>query len=205
MTIHSLLRHVGINVPRYITVDGKVIFDAPASTPASTATATATATATRVEPHRFHAGPDPSPKKEQRQHAWWNTDASARQRDNDAMSRAFPNFILFDEDGEYWYGGTIDTGRGKFLIAVLPKADGSLPTVRLINKFRLGRQEGRRWRTSPHLYDSGALCVASLDDWKPEVHTTATATAWAAHWLAAYAEWRASGVWPTEGYGRNAA
>lgn len=199
MTIHSLLRHVGIDVPRYITVGGKVIFDTPTSAVARAATAT------RVEPHRFHAGPDPSPTRGPRENAWWNTDASARQRDIDAMSKAFPDFILFDEGDDFWYGGTIDTGRGKFLIAVLPQANGSLPIVRLVSKIRLGRQEGRHWRRSPHLYDSGALCVASLDDWKPEIHTTATATAWAAHWLAAYTEWWMSGVWPTEGYGRNAA
>ncbi|MFJ3940064.1 hypothetical protein [Streptomyces parvus] len=201
MSIHSLLRHVGIDVPRYITVNGRVIFD----TPASPAAGAAVAAATRVEPHRFHAGPDPAPARGKHDNAWWNVDASARQRDIEAMSKAFPGFILFEEDDDFWYGGTIDTGRGKFLIAVLPQTNRSLPTIRLVSKFKLGRQEGRYWRRSPHLYDSGALCVAAVDDWNSEVHTTATATAWAAHWLAAYTEWRVSGVWPTEGYGRNAA
>lgn len=67
MSIHSLLRHVGIDVPRYITVNGRVIFDTPSS-PAAGAAVTA---ATRVEPHRFHAGPDPAPargKHEERAH-----------------------------------------------------------------------------------------------------------------------------------------
>jgi hypothetical protein len=137
--------------------------------------------------------------------AWWNTDPSARQRDVEAMSRAFPGFIMFDDDDDFWYGGKIDTGRGSFLIKVLPHTDKSLPTILLANKIRLGRQEGRYWRRSPHLYDSGALCIAAVTDWNPDAHTTATAIAWAAHWLAAYSEWRVSGVWPTEGYGKNAA
>jgi hypothetical protein len=43
--------------------------------------------------------------------------------------------------------------------------------------------------------------VADTSDWDPQVHTTATAIAWAAHWFAAYTGWRiAGGPWPTEGY-----
>jgi hypothetical protein len=201
MTIHSLLRYVGIDVPRYVTIDGRVIFDSPSS---SVATAAPT-TATRIEPHRFHAGPDPSPKRGRYEGAWWNTDPAARQRDVDAMKETFPDFLVMGEDDDLWYGGTIDTGRGRFLIGVQPHADRSLPTVRVTPKLRLGRKEGRYWRKPPHLYDSGALCIASAGDWNPEVHTTATATAWAAHWLAAYTGWRISGIWPTEGYESRAA
>lgn len=201
MSLHSLLRHVGIDVPRYVTVNGRVICD----TPAHPASPEVVSTATPMAPHRFHGGPDPAPEKKQYRDAWWNTDADARRRDIEAMSNAFPSFILFDEEDDYWYGGQIDTGRGKFLISVSPRSNGAMPSIRLVNKFKLGRQEGRRWRTSPHLYDSGALCVAGQDDWDPEVHTTATVVAWTAHWFAAYTEWRMSGVWPTEGYGRNAA
>ena len=66
----------------------------------------------------------------------------------------------------------------------------------------LGRYEGRRFRRPPHLYDSGALCVAATSDWDQERHTTATAVAWGAHWFAAYTEWRMGGHWPTDGFVR---
>ncbi len=108
--------------------------------------------------------------------------------------------MLLDDGGDYAWVGEIDTGRGRFLVLVLPQLDHSLPSVKVIRPGRLGRPEGRRWRRSRHLYDSDALCIADREDWKPQIHDTAVAVAWAAHWLACYTEWRMSGRWPTEGY-----
>ena len=56
-----------------------------------------------------------------------------------------------------------------------------------------------------HLYLSGNLCVADISDWRPGEHTSATAIAWAAHWYAAYTDWRLGGPWPTDGYRADAA
>ena len=41
--------------------------------------------------------------------------------------------------------------------------------------------------------------VADRSDWDPAVHTAATVTGWAAHWLAAFTEWRITRRWPVEG------
>jgi hypothetical protein len=195
MTITSLLRHVGINVPRFVTVDGAIVFDRPKPT------LTTVSTATALQPHRFHGGEDPSPQREDYTSAWWNTDNDARERDIEAMKTSFPGFEVIDSNGDLAYGGIIDTGRGRFPLLLMPQVDGSLPTAVTKSSVRLGRQEGRYWRKAPHLYLSGALCIADSRDWHPGDHTTATAGAWAAHWFAAYTEWRMSGVWPTDGYG----
>ena len=60
------------------------------------------------------------------------------------------------------------------------------------------------FRLAEHLYLSGNLCVADTADWDPAKHTSVTAIAWAAHWYAAYTDWRIGGMWPTEGYRPNA-
>ncbi len=192
MTVATLLAHVGINVPRYVTVGGEVVLD-PATSRATPPL--------RIEPHRFHDGHDPAPARNKLDEAWWNTDPEARAVDENAMHTYFPNFSLYSDEGnDYIWSGTINTGRGSFVIFVLPQVDQSLPTI--VPKMKnLERPEGRRLRRSPHLYDSGAVCVAAASDWDPTRHTTATAVAWAAHWFAAYTEWRMRGYWPTDGYG----
>jgi hypothetical protein len=193
MTVATLLAHVGIDVPRYVTVAGEVVLD-PGAQPA------ATTPALRIEPHRFHDGRDPSPARNKYDTAWWNTDLEARAADEKSMRAHFPGFSLHNEDGDYSWSGKINTGRGTFAILVLPQVDRSLPSV--VPKIRnLGRPEGRRLRRPPHLYNSGAICIAATTDWDPTRHTTATAVAWAAHWFAAYTEWRIRGYWPTDGYG----
>jgi hypothetical protein len=191
MTIATLLRHVGIMVPRYVTVDGEIVLDgspAVASVPLA------------MEPHRFHAGDDPSPSRTAFATAWWNTETDARAADEAAMRSHFPKFLLLEDDGDYAWGGELNTGRGRYKILVYPHVDRSLPSIVPLRQ-NLGRTEGRRWRKPPHLYESGAMCVAATSDWDPEMHTTATAVAWAAHWFAAYTEWRMGGEWPTDGYG----
>jgi hypothetical protein len=193
MTLATLLEHVGIQVPRYVTVDGRIVLDptpASASSPAPLA----------VQPHRFHDGEDPAPERIDYSAAWWNTNPDARAADEAAMAAHFPTFVQFGEDGDYSYGGEFNTGRGRFKVSVVPHVDRSLPSVIPLHKG-LGRRMGRRLQRPPHLYTSGNLCIASTTDWKPDEHTTATATAWAAHWFAAYTEWRITGRWPTDGFG----
>mgnify|MGYP001182261651 FL=1 len=190
MTIPTLLRHIGVTVPRYVTVAGQIVTDpqvSPTSFPPMA-----------VQPHRFHGGDDPAPPRECYAGAWWNVDPDARAADEAAMQLHFPGFVQFGDSADLAYGGVIDTGRGRFEILVLPHVDKSLPTV-VPCRNNLGRQTGRRIQQPDHVYLNGNLCVASTTDWLPDRHTTATAVGWAAHWFAAYTEWRMSGRWPTEG------
>lgn len=193
MSLPTLLKAVGVHVPRYVTVDGQIVLASPTVTAGESAPL-------RVEPHRFHGGQDPAADRIDSCSAWWNQNPVAAQRDKNAMERAFPRFVLLDDDGDYAWFGEIDTGRGRFLVLVLPQLDGVLPSVKVIKPKRLGRQEGRRWRRAPHLYTSHALCIADQVDWKPQLHNTTVAVAWTAHWLACYTEWRMSGQWPSDGH-----
>lgn len=194
MTVPSLLRHVGINVPRYVTVNGSIVTGQNGIAPSSV---------TALEPHRFHGGEDHSPVRNDYAHAWWNTDQVARDADMQAMAQSFPGFNLNTDGGDYSYHGIIDTGRGKFGVLLLPQVDHSLPSAVPAPHPKLGKRVGRVWRDAPHLYLTGNLCIAGVSDWDPARHTTATACAWAAHWYAAYTEWRMSNnSWPSEGYGR---
>lgn len=197
MTIPALLEHVGVHVPRYVTVDGTIVFE-------QTATAMPQAAPMALQPHQFHGGEDPAPERIKYADAWWNSDACARSVDEEAMRTYFPGFVQFAEDGGYAYGGEINTGRGRFRVLVLPHIDRSLPSIIPLNK-NLGRPMGRRLERPPHLYTSGNLCVASASEWKPLEHTTATAVGWAAHWFAAFTEWRITRRWPTDGFGATAA
>jgi len=190
MTIPTLLQHVGLTVPRYVTVAGQIVMD-PQASPSSVAPMA-------VQPHRFHGGDDPAPPREAYADAWWNADPVARAADEAAMQLHFPGFVQFGDNADYAYGGVIDTGRGRFEVLVLPHVDKSLPTVVPCHKS-LGRHAGRRMQKPDHVYLNGNLCVASTSDWHPDRHTTATAVGWAAHWFAAYTEWRMSGRWPTVG------
>lgn len=193
MTIASLLEHVGINVPRYVAVDGQILIDkAP--------TLTSKPAPMALAPHRFHGGEDPAPVRIEYADAWWNTDSAARAADEEAMKTYFPNFVQIGDDGDYAFVGEINTGRGRFKILVLPHIDRSLASIVPLNK-NLGRPSGRRLQRPPHLYDSGSLCIAAATDWSSENHTTATAVGWAAHWFAAFTEWRITGRWPTDGFG----
>lgn len=164
---------------------------------------------TALAPHTFHGGSDPEPSPVQRSsreplgeydNAWWNVDPVRLNTDQAVVRAAFPSFQLNRDDGNYKWQGVLDTGRGRYLIDVAGNRAGGMPFIRPLQPRRLGRHEGARWRPSPHLYTSGGLCVAETTDWIPEQHTTATAIAWAAHWLAAYTDWRLGGPWPTDGY-----
>ncbi len=193
MTLLSLLNHVGAHVPRGVTVNGRVL-----TGPAAVA-AVAAHQATAVVPHTFHGGDDPP--QEPRHTAWWDNE-NARGADVAAVRAAFPGFVLDDQDGGYVWHGQIDTGRGVFRIAVVGSPGNGLPAIVPVTPRVLGRNEGSRgFRKAEHLYTSGSLCVADTADWDPAEHTTATAIAWAAHWVAVYTTWRITGgPWPTEGY-----
>ena len=191
MSIATLFRHVGIDVQRFVTVDGTVVTD-PGLAPGGLS----------VEPHRFHGGPDPVEAAVDFSAAWWNTDEKRRSKDETAMRTFFPNFKLHTENDDYVWIGDINSGRGTFKVAIVHRADGELPLVASLSKKNFTRMEGRRSRRSPHLYDSGLLCVAAQSDWNPTRHTSATVVGWTAHWFAAYTVWSMSGVWPTDGYGQ---
>lgn len=193
MSLPALLRRVGVNVPRGITINGRVVVGAEATQ------AVAAGTATLLRAHTFHGGENP--EQPDATAPWWD-DAVARAVDVAAVAAAFPGFTLDDTDGRYVWRGLIDTGRGRFTVEIVGSPSRSLPRVVPTMPHRLGRPEGRRFRKSDHLYLNGDLCVADQDDWLPAEHTTATVIAWAAHWYAAYTEWRMSGVWPTLGYSR---
>lgn len=200
MTIAALLRHHGVNVPRYVTVDGQIVFDDVMPTHNGYAHPEL-GTVTPVARHTFHRGeeePDDAPASPA-DRAWWDAEEKLG-RHIDAMKRSFPSFIyLPPEEGQRpCWGGVIDTGRGSFKVGIFPRRDEGLPSVAVFGP-KLGVNAGRRWVPSPHLYVGGNLCVADQDDWKPDEHTVATVTAWAAHWLAAYTEWRMTRRWPMDG------
>lgn len=196
MTIAQLLSLNGARTPRYITVAGRTVFGSVSAT-ASGLIHPEHGPVTQVADHTFHGGAD----VEDEGHAHWWEDDVRIVRHIAAMKQSFPGFDYVAADGElapHWRG-QIDTGRGAFRIGVFLRHDEGLPFVKVLSKQRLGRNCGGRFVPSPHLYVSGALCIADQDDWDPQAHTAATATAWAAHWLAAFTEWRIMLKWPVEG------
>ena len=197
MTIPALLSHFGIDAKRYVTSEGRVIFDGVTASGGS-ASHPIYGAVTPVANHHFH-GDENEPENERTSTAWWRDSDKLARHDN-AVKGAFPGFALSSsEEAPPAWVGVIDTGRGRFKIGVCTRWDEGLPSVFLINGPRLGVPAGRRWIHSPHLYLNGTLCVAERDDWHPGEHTVATAIAWAAHWLAAYTDWRISRRWPVEG------
>ncbi len=199
MTIAALLRHHGVNVPRFVTVDGRVVFDDVTAREGEYSHPTFGAV-TPVANHTFHGGVEESDIDSGSQADWWADDDEIS-RHVDAMKRSFPNFTYLppEKDTSPCWFGVIDTGRGSFKVAVILRRDRQLPRVAVLGRVRLGVSAGRRWQPSPHLYDNGNLCVADGSEWKSGEHTAATVTAWAAHWLTAYTEWRMTRQWPVEG------
>jgi hypothetical protein len=198
MSMPALLSHFGINAARYVTTSGEIIFDGVTMVGSGFTHATHGAV-TPVARHTFHGAEDEPDDSHHGATVWWD-DENQVSRHVEAMQKAFPGFAYVppeDGSGPCW-GGTIDTGRGTFEIGIFPRRDQGLPRVVVFNR-RLGAQAGRKWEKPPHLYLNGNLCVAEVDDWDPAEHTVATVTAWAAHWLAAYTEWRMERLWPVEG------
>lgn len=197
MSIAALLKNFGIHVPRYVTMNGQIVLGGVTASGSGFVHAEH-GPVTPVASHTFHGGV--AALDDDAATTWWNAPA-AISRHVDAMAQAFPGFEYVEainDDPPYWVG-PINTGRGTFNISVTLRRDSGLPIVNVLDSRRLGAPEGRRWRRSPHLYDNDSLCIADRDDWRADEHTAATATAWAAHWLAAYTEWRITRHWPVEG------
>ena len=200
MTIAALLGHFGISVPRYVTLDGQIVFDGVSATGRGGYPHATHGSVTPVNNHTFHGGDEELDGGPANTLPWWDDEAQIA-RHVEAMEKCFPRFTYLPADGDLgpcWVG-EINTGRGRFEIGVVLRSDQGLPFVRVIGGPRLGVNAGRSWRPSPHLYLNGNLCVAGSDDWDANEHTAATVTAWAAHWLAAFTEWRITRRWPVEG------
>lgn len=198
MSIASLLSDFGISVPRFVTVNGQIVFDGVSQTSSGGFSHDTLGSVTPVATHTFHGGTEPPDESAA---DWWD-EPDQIEKHIRAMERSFPGFAYLPAEGDVrpCWSGVIDTGRGRFRIAVALRRDRGLPTVRVLSGGRLGVNVGRQWKASSHLYAGGNLCVAGQDDWNPDEHTAATATAWAAHWLAAYTEWRMNSQrWPVEG------
>lgn len=198
MSIAALLHHHGVDVPRYVTVNGQIVFDDVQASP-SGYVHSALGSVTPVQKHTFHGGEEALDNAVGDSAPWW-TDNARLQRHISAMEQSFPGFTYLPaSDGlDPCWGGELNTGRGKFKVLVMTRQDEGLPRVAVVGP-KLGISSGRSWVPSPHIYLNGNLCVADQDDWDPQEHTVATVTAWAAHWLAAYTEWRITRRWPVEG------
>lgn len=200
MSIPSLLGHFGISDQRFVTADGRIIFDGVQKSPLGVGyTHAEFGSVTAMASHRFH-GDVPEPTDLATHNGWWKNDAEL-DRHIRAVSAAFPGFaqVSLDPATPPAWAGTLDTGRGKFTVGILTKRDRGLPSVVMLSKQRLGMPTGRSWKPAPHLYLNGNLCVADTSDWDPSEHTVATVIAWSAHWLAAYTEWRMTRRWPVAG------
>lgn len=198
MSMPALLSHFGINTARYVTTTGEVVFDGISKVGGGYSHPTH-GTVTAVPNHTFHGDEEEPDDRDAGPSTWWDDEARMN-RHIEAMNQSFPNFLYLppgDGSGPSW-SGVIDTGRGTFNVGIFLRRDEGLPSIVVFNR-RLGAAAGRRWQHAPHLYDNGNLCVADRDEWVPGEHTAATATAWAAHWLAAYTEWRMSRRWPVKG------
>ncbi|SFB38878.1 hypothetical protein SAMN05192575_109175 [Nocardioides alpinus] len=203
MTIADLLTHHGHKKPRWVDVDGRMLFSAPAATSGALA----------LKPHTFHSGEDPvdSPDPGVARSLtaanlpWWsNPDDLEPHRA--AMAAHFPGFTYFEPDedrGPAWIG-VLDSGRGRFRIGVVLRRDRGLPFVTVLNT-KIGKNTRYGWTSPSHAYISGNPCIADQDDWNPDEDMVATAVAWTAHWLAAYTEWRITNRWPIEGFHPNVA
>jgi len=200
MTIAALLSHFGVKDRRFVTADGLILFDGVSGSPGFGYTHPQHGAVSPVVRHTFHGGIDEPAGDAPTGVHWWD-DPDALDRHDRALAIAFPRFVRMSIDDErppVWTG-CIDTGRGRFVIQVSTRIDQGLPSVRVLGGPQLGIARAGRWIPSPHLYLNGSLCVADQSDWDPSTHTVATVVAWAAHWLAAYTEWRIIQRWPTEG------
>lgn len=192
MTISTLLRHVGLHAPRGVSIDGRIL------TGDALTSALAAGTASMLTPHTFHGGSDP--EDHTGNDPWW-LDEAERARDIQAVRTAFPGFRLDDSDGRYAWTGTINTGRGRFEVAIEGNSSRGLPRVRPVRPALVGHNEGRLgFRRPTHTFLSGNLCVAEPGDFDPDRDTTATVIAWVAHWYAAYVDWHVGGHWNVDGY-----
>ena len=195
MGLHRLANLVLSRKPRYVTIEGLLVTEGIVTTDAGF-THARFGRVTQIEPHDFHDGPEATDSAAAG--PWWETAPDRLASERVHMADAFPGFQFVDLDGKPSWEGTINSGRGLFEARLTHRADHSIPRIEVIRPHRLERKTGRRMQRAPHLFDSGALCVAREEDWDAERHDLVTAVGWAAHWLAAYSVWRVSGEkWPT--------
>lgn len=193
MTVQALLSKLSGRTPRFVTIDGRVIDGTGVTMSGSSFTHTDHGHVTKVRPHTFHGGNSPE------EGATTMLEPPGRDAEAERMAVAFPQFEAIEIGGLAGWEGDINTGRGSFRIRVLHTGRYPIPSIEVLHPRRLERPAGRRRRNSPHLYDSGLLCVAEASDWDLDCDDAVTAVAWAAHWLAAYTEWRITGRWPESG------
>jgi hypothetical protein len=200
MGLHRLANLVLSRKPRYVTIAGLLVTDGVVATDAGF-THASFGRVTQVEPHDFHGGPEaiePEAIEPEAAGPWWETAPDLLASERVHMAEAFPGFQFVDLDGKPGWEGTINSGRGLFEVRLTHRGDHSIPRIEVIRPHRLERRAGRHMQRAPHLFNSGAVCVARAEDWDAERHDAVTAVGWAAHWLAAYSVWRVSGEkWPT--------
>ena len=165
MTLPSLLRRVGIDVPRGVSVDGRVLTGRAATA------AVAAGTATSVVPHMFHGGDDPVPDPAMGS-PWWD-DPAARDADVAAVGRRLPGLPARRRSTAATPSPASSTpGAARFTVSVVADPAGGLPTIVPVLPRALGRHEGLcGFRPAEHLYVSGNLCVADDGDWDPQAGT----------------------------------
>jgi hypothetical protein len=196
MGLQRLANLVLSSKPRYVTVDGLLVTDGVVKT-STGYTHASHGRVTAMVPHTFHDGLE-EPVAE-RAAPWWKEEPALLEGEVAHMADAFPGFRVTSANGRPGWEGTINTGRGRFDVRLVHRPDHSIPRIEVVKPRRLERNAGRRTQRAPHVFDSGALCVASVQDWDPSRHDAVTAVAWTAHWLAVYSVWRTSGEkWPTQ-------
>ncbi len=205
MTIASLLSKLNNRAPRFVTIKGQVIGDTGVVKVGSEFRHPEHGSVTAIQKHVFHDDQDDAISNLDGEisgideKSWWVSDPASLNNEQINMARSFPDFVQIDNNGRVAWSGVIDTGRGKFTIVVTHRNDHGLPSIDVVSPKTLGRAAGKKFVKPPHLYTSGKICVAAKEDWNPSTNDAVTVVAWAAHWLAAYTEWRFSMRWPVSG------
>lgn len=203
MTLPALISKMSGRVPRFVTVDGQVV---AGTSVVSTSNGYRDPEHGRVTPVTRHTNHGGKPPDEHGLPPWWEREPARVEAEIMAMASAFPGFEQVVVGGAPAWRGVLNTGRGRFKITIVHRADHGLPHVLPSRPNLFRRSEAGRVRRSPHLYDNGNLCVAGQDDWDSDRHDATTVTGWAAHWLASFTEWRITGRgWPCSGVDLDAA
>ncbi len=147
MGLPALFRLASGRRPMFVTIDGRLVTDAVAPDGRPNV---------RVEPHTNHGG---TPAKELPSKPWWVEQPDLLQAEVDHMSETFPGFTLRARHGRPTWLGTINTGRGQFIVAIEHRSDRALlPRVEVLKPRRLERKEGGQYRRSEHLYIDDSVC-----------------------------------------------
>lgn len=105
------------------------------------------------------------------------------------MAKRFPRFQLKAMSGGFlaWHGSvsTIFGYNHNLTLVYPPDYPYSAPVAFAEERLRPG---------TPHIYNNGALCTHTPQEWDSNC-TVVTATGWAAAWFHAYDSWRHTGEW----------